>query len=274
MRHCEENALTCTIVIIHEFDRGEIEYRGGEIARVALNGVTDEDRIVDMVRLEDARFMVRAPPLDVGVDGWPVVRGDPTAPFRIEHLASRPPARRPVGAATGASSPPLPGAPPEAASPPPPPGSAPTAKSPRPPPLPGAPPPLPRAKFREALDEPATAEPNAPTPLREVSRSAPVALETSGMLEDVDERDSEESGEEAFLEDVLEPKEASSLADVPALALVPANPEVSWVTRPPPSPYSDFKKKSRPRASRRRPPHRRKSWLRRIIARFFDRLPI
>ena len=91
MRHCEDNALTCSIVIVHEFDRGEIDYRGGEIVRVRYNGAEDEDRIVDMVRLRDARFLVTAPPLDVHIDGWPVVRGDPTAPFRIEHLAARPP---------------------------------------------------------------------------------------------------------------------------------------------------------------------------------------
>jgi hypothetical protein len=104
MRYCEDNALTCGIVIVHEFDRGEIDYRGGEIVRVSFNGAEDEDRIVDMVRLKDARFLVTAPPLDVHIDGWPVVRGDPTAPFRIEHLASRPPVRN----RSSATPPPIP----------------------------------------------------------------------------------------------------------------------------------------------------------------------
>lgn len=245
MRHCEANALTCTIVIIHEFDRGEIEYRGGEIARVALNGVTDEDRIVDMVRLEDARFMVSAPPLDVGVDGWPVVRGDPTAPFRVEHLASRPPARRPVGAAASAS----------------------------PPPLPGAPPP-PRARFREALDEPARSEPNAPVQVAAVSRSEPVAIATSGVLGNTDDTEAADSDDDNFLDDLPEPRDDSDRLDAPTLALVPARPAIAWVSRPPPSPYSDFEKeRSAPAAGRPRAWRRRKSWLRRLVAHIFERLP-
>jgi len=264
MRHCEDNALTCTIVIIHEFDRGEIDYRGGEIARVALNGVTDEDRIVDMVRLEDARFMVSAPPLDVGVDGWPVIRGDPTAPFRIEHLAARPRARK----AAGSSPPPLPGAPPSPkATPAPLPGTPPPPAA-TPAPLPDTPPP-PRARFREALDEPATAPSNAPVVLADVSQSAPVSLVASGCLND--RRSAPEDDEDdGFLDDVLVPGEASSSA----LALVAAKPESSWVSRPPPSPYSDFKKPRSRHTARVRAPRRRKSWLRRLLARFFERLPI
>lgn len=250
MRHCEEHALTCTIVIIHEFDRGEIEYRGGEIARVALNGVTDEDRIVDMVRLEDARFMVSAPPLDVGVDGWPVVRGDPTAPFRVEHLAARPRAHESVAPSAASSAPPpLPGAPP----------------------LPGTPPP-PRAKFREVLDEPATAAPNVPVLIREVSRSEPIALERSGVLDDSG-RHANEPAEETFLEDVLEPREGSSRAEPPRLALVPAQPESSRVSRTPPNPYSDFDRERRAPTARPRA-RRRVSWLRRLLGRLVDRLPI
>ncbi len=94
MRHCEDNALTCSLILIHEFDRGEIEYVDGDIVRVKLNGEVDEDRIVDMVRLRDARFLVKAPPLPLGVFGWPVIRRDPTEPFQIGHLAARPRARR------------------------------------------------------------------------------------------------------------------------------------------------------------------------------------
>ena len=84
MRHCEGNALTCTVVVIREFDRGEVVYRAGEIADVRLNGRTDEDALVEMVRWTDARFLVSAPPLTV--TGRPVPRRHPTEPFRLEHL--------------------------------------------------------------------------------------------------------------------------------------------------------------------------------------------
>ena len=96
MRHCEENALTCNVTIIHEFDRAQIVYRAGEITRVSYNGVPDEDKIVDLVRLRDGRFLVSAPPLEIGVRAAPVVRRAPTEPFRIEHLAQRPPDRAPA----------------------------------------------------------------------------------------------------------------------------------------------------------------------------------
>jgi|GEM_PF-5423476 len=86
MRHCEDNALNCTITLIHDFDRGQIVYRLGEIESVEFNGVIDEDKIVDMVELDNARFLVSAPPLDIGIEGWPSVRRSPTAPFTIEHL--------------------------------------------------------------------------------------------------------------------------------------------------------------------------------------------
>ncbi len=84
MRHCEQNALTCTVVVIHEFDRGEVVYRAGEIADVRLNGRTNEDALVEMVRWTEARFLVSAPPLTV--TGRPVPRRLPTEPFRLEHL--------------------------------------------------------------------------------------------------------------------------------------------------------------------------------------------
>lgn len=84
MRHCEDNALTCTVVVIHEFDRGEVVYRAGEIADVRLNGRTNEDALVEMVRWTEARFLVSAPPLTV--TGRPVPRRHPTEPFRVEHL--------------------------------------------------------------------------------------------------------------------------------------------------------------------------------------------
>ncbi len=85
MRHCEQNALTCTITIINQFDRAELIYEAGEIARVTYNGVTDDERIVDIVRFDDARFRVSAPPLDLH-HGKPVMRRAPTEPFTIAHL--------------------------------------------------------------------------------------------------------------------------------------------------------------------------------------------
>jgi hypothetical protein len=83
MRHCEDNALTCTITVISGFDRACIEYRAGEIARVELNGVLDDDALPQIVRWPEARFRVAAPPLDLDVEGWPMVRRAPTEPARI-----------------------------------------------------------------------------------------------------------------------------------------------------------------------------------------------
>ncbi len=118
MRHCEHNALTCSLQVSRGDDEGRIEYRAGEIVEVELNGDIDEDRIVDLIDMTDAHFHVSAPPLDVGIEGWPSVRKDPTAPFRIEHLTEPPvPAagstRQPAAPAAEArvvpSSTPLPG---------------------------------------------------------------------------------------------------------------------------------------------------------------------
>lgn len=87
MRHCEDNALTCTIIVIGGFDRGEVVYRAGEIADVLLNGRKDPDAIVDITAWKDARFRVTAPPLSLNVNGWPSVGREPTAPFRVERHA-------------------------------------------------------------------------------------------------------------------------------------------------------------------------------------------
>lgn len=95
MRHCEDNALTCTITVVHEFDRAQVVYRAGEIVGVTLNGKPDEDALVELIRCRDARFLVSAPPLDLEVDGWPVVRRAPTEPFRVHHLTEAPPAAAP-----------------------------------------------------------------------------------------------------------------------------------------------------------------------------------
>jgi hypothetical protein len=83
MRHCEDNALTCTITVISGFDRACIEYRAGEIARVELNGYSDDDALPQIVHWPEARFRVAAPPLDLDVEGWPMVRRAPTEPARI-----------------------------------------------------------------------------------------------------------------------------------------------------------------------------------------------
>jgi len=83
MRHCEHNALTCTITVVSGFDRAEVGYVAGEIKKVALNGTIDEDAIVRILGWKDARYRVAAPPLDLDVEGWPQVKGDPTKPFAL-----------------------------------------------------------------------------------------------------------------------------------------------------------------------------------------------
>ncbi len=86
MRHCEDHALTCTITVISGFDRACIEYRAGEIARVELNGFFDDDALPQILRWPDARFRIAAPPLDLDVEGWPVVKRAATAPIRLRDL--------------------------------------------------------------------------------------------------------------------------------------------------------------------------------------------
>jgi hypothetical protein len=90
MRHCEANALSCTLLVVGGFDRGEVTYRAGEIVDVMLNGQHDSDAIVEIVGWKGARFRVSAPPLELNVLGWPAVTREPTAPFRVEHLAPTP----------------------------------------------------------------------------------------------------------------------------------------------------------------------------------------
>lgn len=84
MRYCEENALSCKIILIRGFDRAEITYRAGDVTEVSLNGERDEDRIVDIVRFERARFRVSAPPLDLDIEGWPASGRAPTSPFVLD----------------------------------------------------------------------------------------------------------------------------------------------------------------------------------------------
>jgi hypothetical protein len=90
MRHCEDNALTCTLIVVSGFERGEIVYRAGEIADVLLNGRRDLDEIVTIMAFPNARFRVVAPPLALDVLGWPAVTREPTQPFRLETERRRP----------------------------------------------------------------------------------------------------------------------------------------------------------------------------------------
>jgi hypothetical protein len=91
MRHCEDNALTCTITVISGFDRACIDYRAGEIARVELNGFFDDDALPQIVHWPDARYRVAAPPLDLDIEGWPVARRAPTMPFVVGPPIPEPP---------------------------------------------------------------------------------------------------------------------------------------------------------------------------------------
>jgi hypothetical protein len=102
MRHCEDNALTCMVTVVSGFDRACIEYRAGDIARVELNGFFDDDALPQVLRWPDARFRVAAPPLDLDVEGWPVLRRAATAPAFFTVPTPTAPARR------AATVPPLP----------------------------------------------------------------------------------------------------------------------------------------------------------------------
>lgn len=110
MRHCEDQALSCTITIVSDFERAEIVYKCGDIERVIYNGVDNDDAIVEIVRFERGRFRVAAPPLALDIGGWPSVTRDPTEPFRLDHLQHAPPSRKaPPPVPNKASPPPLPG---------------------------------------------------------------------------------------------------------------------------------------------------------------------
>jgi hypothetical protein len=90
MRHCEQNALSCTIVVIGGFDRGEIVYRAGELTEVTLNGRRDDDAIVTMLGWKEAKFRVNAPPLHHEIQGWPKVGREQTQPFKLERALLAP----------------------------------------------------------------------------------------------------------------------------------------------------------------------------------------
>jgi hypothetical protein len=84
MRLCEQQALSCTIIVIGGFDRGEIVYRAGELVDVTLNGMHDDDAIVAMLGWPKAKFRVVAPPLHHEIQGWPKVGREATQPFRLD----------------------------------------------------------------------------------------------------------------------------------------------------------------------------------------------
>jgi hypothetical protein len=89
MRHCEENALTCMIVVESGDHTGEIHYRLGEIVNVTLDGERDDDAIVTLVHFSKARYQVRARPLEPSLHGWPAL-AEPTEPFRLRERKQRP----------------------------------------------------------------------------------------------------------------------------------------------------------------------------------------
>ncbi len=83
MRHCEDNALTCTITIDHGDENSEIQYRTGDLEKVIVRGEANDDALYELIKLDNGAFRVAAPPLDLGIAGWPSLGREPTAPFAI-----------------------------------------------------------------------------------------------------------------------------------------------------------------------------------------------
>ena len=81
MQLCEDNALSCSVTATTDDVTAVIRYKAGDIDGVDWNGERDDDRIVDLVKLEKARIRVEAPPLKFGILSWPTVRDDPTPAF-------------------------------------------------------------------------------------------------------------------------------------------------------------------------------------------------
>jgi hypothetical protein len=86
MRHVEAHALSVTLTVVHEFDRGVIRYREGDIVEVELNGVRDLDLIGELLALPEARYRVMAAPLDLPLPTRPAPRRLPTEPFHVGHV--------------------------------------------------------------------------------------------------------------------------------------------------------------------------------------------
>jgi len=86
MRHVEQHALSVTLTVIHDFDRGVIRYRDGEIVGVELNGDRDLDRIGDILRFGEGKYRVSASPLELALPARRAPRRLPTEPFHVGHV--------------------------------------------------------------------------------------------------------------------------------------------------------------------------------------------
>ena len=87
MRHIEAHALSVTVTVIADWDRGVIVYRDGDIASVEVNGDTNPDRISDLLRLPSGRFRVLAGVLELPVPARRAPRRARTEPFHVGHVA-------------------------------------------------------------------------------------------------------------------------------------------------------------------------------------------
>lgn len=105
MNHCENQALSCTITIINEFDRAEICYRAGDIDKIFFNGREDADAVVEIVGWRRGKFRVSVPPLPADIGGWPSAGREPTVPFKIADVAKLAPKPKPKRRATQRSLP-------------------------------------------------------------------------------------------------------------------------------------------------------------------------
>jgi len=111
MRHCEDHALSCTLIVVSGYDRGEIVYKAGDLVGGTVNAQNTDDAVEQIVGWKNARFRVQLPPLDPGIDGWPAVTADPTAPFHVDGAplkTMRAPDARPPDARAAASPSPAP----------------------------------------------------------------------------------------------------------------------------------------------------------------------
>ncbi len=163
MRHCEDNALSCTLVVVSAYDRAELRYRAGDLVEVTLNGMPDSDAIVRVVKWNDARYKLQLDPLAPEIEGWPKVGREPTMPFKLERML--PPPAKPERMALG-SGPVKTLKPPRAT-------TAPTIAMPGPPPMtrPSTIPPTSRATQTTAAAPPPPPRPTPPARLSE--RAAP-----------------------------------------------------------------------------------------------------
>jgi hypothetical protein len=84
MRYCEEHALSCSIDVYGEQVRGTLVYRAGDLISVLINGLPNEDRIVDLTRLASGRFDVTVPRLNLALPGRPRFARSSTAAFGFD----------------------------------------------------------------------------------------------------------------------------------------------------------------------------------------------